>query len=187
MKLGVVKGIEIHGYTIVSRDDRIADASGAMPDSLRNEADWAYFQAGLDAANWVALGRMSHAAAPNPRRRRRLIVSNSARGLETREDGVWWRPGAVGFDEVAARLLPQGGRIAVPGGQGVFELFLGLGYDAFHLARAEAVELPGGRGVFATTRGGDSADAALRRDGLAPGPVRWLDEAARVSLRVYSR
>ena len=183
----MVKGVEIHGYAIVSRDDRIADASGAMPEGLRNEADWAYFQAGLDAADWVALGRASHEAAPNPKRRRRLVVSNSARGLETRPDGVWWRPDASGFDEVAARLLPHGGRIAVPGGQGVFELFLRLGYDAFHLARAEAAALPGGRGLFATTEGGESADAALRRGGLTPGPVRWLDEAARVSLRVYSR
>ena len=84
-----MKGIEIHGYAIVSRDDRIADFSGAMPDSLRNDADWAYFQAGLDAADWVALGRASHAAAPNPKRRRRLVVSRSARGLESRDDGVW--------------------------------------------------------------------------------------------------
>ena len=64
--------LEIHGYAIVSDDDRIADASGAMPEALRNEADWAYFQAGLDAADWVALGRASHEAAPNLRRRRRL-------------------------------------------------------------------------------------------------------------------
>jgi len=179
--------VEIHGYAIVARDDRIADASGAMPDCLRNEADWAYFQAGLDRAEWVALGRRSHEATPNPRGRRRLIVSSAARGLETRADGVWWRPDAVGFDEVAARLTPQGGRIAVPGGQGVFELFLALGYDAFHLARAEAAELPGGRGLFAASEGGEAAEATLRRFGLKPGPVRWLDEAARVSLRVYSR
>ena len=43
----LVSGIAIHGLAIVSRDDRIADAAGAMPDSLRNEADWAYFQSGV--------------------------------------------------------------------------------------------------------------------------------------------
>jgi dihydrofolate reductase len=179
--------VAIHGYAIVSRDDRIADAAGAMPDGLRNEADWAYFQAGLDAADWVALGRRSHETAPNPRGRRRLIVSSAARGLEPRADGMWWRPDAVGFDEVAARLLPQGGRIAVPGGQGVFELFLRLGYDAFRLARAEGVELPGGRGLFAATEGGLAAEASLRQAGLSAGPARWLDVAAQVSLRVYLR
>lgn len=182
-----MNGVEIHGYAIVSRDDRIADASGAMPDSLRNGADWAYFQAGLDRADWVALGRVSHEAAANAKGRRRLIVSGAARGLETRADGAWWRPDEVGFGEVAARLLPHGGRIAVPGGQGVFELFLQVGYDAFHLARADAAELPGGRGLFAATQGGEPAEATLRRAGLTPGPARWLDPAARVSLQVYLR
>jgi hypothetical protein len=182
-----VSRVEIHGYAIVSRDDRIADAAGAMPERLRNEADWSYFQAGLDQADWVALGRVSHEAAPNPRGRRRLIVSGDARGLETRVDGVWWRPQAVGFAEVAARLMPQGGRVAVPGGQGVFGLFLSLGYDAFHLARAEDVELPGGRGLFGATEDGETTETTLRRAGLKPGPMRWLDEAARVSLRIYLR
>lgn len=181
----MVGAVEIHGYAIVSDDDRIADASGAMPQALRNDADWAYFQAELDLAQWVALGRLSHEAAPNPRRRRRLIVSRAARGLEERADGWWWRPQAVGFDEVVARLMPTGGRLATPGGQGVFELFLGLGYTAFHLARAEGATLPGGRGVFAAVEGGEPAGAALQRAGLIAGAARWLDEPARVSLTVY--
>jgi hypothetical protein len=176
-----VSGIEIHGLAIVSRDDRIADAAGVMPGSLRNEADWAYFQAELDRADWVALGRASHEAAPNVRGRRRIVVSNAARGLEARDDAMWWRPSEVGFAELAARLMPGGGRLAVPGGQRVFELFLGLGYAAFHLARAEDVALPGGRGIFAHV----PADATLRRAGLAPGRKRWLDEPARVSLQIY--
>jgi len=178
-----VSPVEIHGYAIVSRDDCIADATGQMPQALRNEADWAYFQSELDRAEWVALGRLSHEAAPNARRRRRLIVSRSARGLEERADGWWWRPEAVGFDEVVATLMPAGGRLATPGGQGVFELFLGLGYTAFHLARAQAATLAGGRGIFAGT---ESAEATLRRGGLTPGPTRWLDKPARVSLTVYS-
>jgi hypothetical protein len=182
-----VSGVEIHGYAIVSRDDRIADATGRMPDSLRNDADWHYFQAELDRADWVALGRASHEAAPNARGRRRLIVSNRARGLERRDDGWWWRPDAVGFEEAAKRLGLVGGRVAVPGGQGVFELFLEIGYSSFHLARAEAAELPGGRGLFATTETGEPADARLRLAGLRPDGPRWLDQAASVSLTVYSR
>jgi len=181
-----VRRLEIHGYAIVSRDDRIADASGAMPDALRNDADWAYFQAGLDRADWVALGRASHAGTPNVAGRRRLVVSRSAQGLETRPDGVWWRPDALRFADVAARLMPRGGRLAVPGGQGVFELFLRLGYSGFHLARAEAATLPDGRGIFAAVARGESADATLRGAGLNPGPTRWLDEAARVSLTIYA-
>ena len=180
-----MNGVEVHGYALVSREDRIADSAGAMPPSLHNEADWRYFQAGLDLADWVAIGRTSHETTPNPRRRRRLVVSSRAHGLERREDAMWWRPDAVGFAEVAARLLPNGGRIAVPGGKGVFELFLGLGYTAFHLARAEAVSLPGGRGIFAGTEGGETADAALTRAGLIRQPALWLDEAEQISLQVY--
>jgi dihydrofolate reductase len=179
-----VSGVEVHGYAIVSADDRIADAAGALPDSLRNEADWAYFQAELDRADFMVLGRASHEAAPNVRRRRRIVVSRASAGLEEREDGLWWRPEAVGFAELAARLLPGGGRLAVPGGQGVFDLFLRLGYAAFHLARAEGVTLTGGRGIFAADA---PADATLRGGGLTPGRKRWLDEAARVSLMIYRR
>jgi len=182
-----VRRLEIHGYAIVSGDDRIADVSGAMPEALRNEADWTYFQAELDRADWVALGRKSHEATPNARGRRRLIVSKGARRLEERYDGWWWRPQAVKFAEVVSRLLPDGGRLATPGGQGVFELFLELGYTAFHLARAEMATLPGGRGIFAGVERGASADIVLRGAGLRPGVARWLDEPARVSLTVYER
>jgi len=48
----------IVGFAIVSADDRIADAGGAMPDALRNEADWQRFQAELDASALTVLGRL---------------------------------------------------------------------------------------------------------------------------------
>ena len=160
--------LEIHGHAIVSRDDRIADAAGFMPESLRNDADWAHFQSELDRADLVALGRLSHEAAPKARGRRRLVISRSAAGLEKRADAWWWRPDALPWPEVTARLLPTGGRVAVPGGQGVFELFLELGFAAFHLARAERVTLPGGRGLFRGAEAGEPAERVLRRAGLAP-------------------
>jgi hypothetical protein len=68
----------------------------------------------------------------------------------------------------------------------VFELFLRLGYTTFHLSRAERATLPGGRGIFAGTEGGEPADAALRRARMSPGAKVWLDEAAQVSLTVYA-
>ncbi len=90
--LPLVGGIEVHGYAIVSADDRIADAQGQMPASLRNDADWAYFQSELDRADFVAIGRVSHEATPNPKRRRRIVLSRAARGLESRADAEWWNP-----------------------------------------------------------------------------------------------
>ena len=87
---------------------------------------------------------------------------------------AWLLCGAVGWLGVSLGADPVK----------TFELFLGLGYAAFHLARAEGVTLPDGRGIFA---GFESADATLRRAGLTPGPTRWLDKPARVSLTVYAR
>ena len=47
------------GHAIVSDDDRIADAAGSFPDALRNRSDWTHFQAQLDRADLVLLGRAS--------------------------------------------------------------------------------------------------------------------------------
>ena len=176
---------EIHGYAIVSADDRIADAGGAMPTALHNDADWAHFQAGLDRADLVALGRASHEATPNARGRRRLVVSRTARDLEARADGWWWNPEAAAWPEVAASLAPPGGRVGVPGGQAAFDVFLELGFTAFHLSRAEGVRLPGGRGLFAACERGAAAEDVLRAAGLRPGEKLEIDAAARVTLTVW--
>lgn len=179
--------IEVHGYAIVSADDRIADAEGRMPAALRNEADWRYFQAGLDAADLVVLGRLGHEAHGNPKGRPRLVVSGGAARLERRTDGWWWNPARLPWAEAAAQVLPRGGRVAVPGGRGVFDLFLTLGYDAFHLSRAEAVTLPDGVPVFSACDGAATAEALLERAGLRAGPRQVLDPAGPVSLTVWRR
>lgn len=179
--------IEVQGYAIVSRDDRIADAAGRMPAALRNEADWRYFQAGLDAADLVVLGRLGHEAHGNPKRRPRMVVSGSAAGLERRADGWWWNPARLPWDEAAAQALPRGGQVAVPGGRGVFDLFLRLGYDAFHLSRAEGVALPGGTPLFSGCVGETTAEALLRGAGLRPGSRAVLDAEGPVSLVVWRR
>jgi hypothetical protein len=176
---------EIHGYAIVSDDDRIADADGAMPTALHNKADWAYFQAELDRADLIALGRTSHEATPNARARRRLVLSRTARGLEARADGWWWNPEAVAWPEVVASLIAPGGRVGVPGGQAAFEIFLKFGFAAFHLSRARGVALPGGRGLFEACERGVPAEQLLSGAGLRAGETIAIDEAARVELTVW--
>ena len=176
---------EIHGYAIVSDDDRIADACGAMPKALRNDADWAYFQAELDRADLIALGRVSHEATPNAKGRRRLVLSRSARGLEARVDGWWWNPQTAAWPEVVAALVGPGGRVGVPGGPAAFELFLKIGFAAFHLSRARGVKLPGGRGLFEACERGVPAEQILSVAGLRAGETIAIDEAARVELTVW--
>ncbi|WP_158812641.1 hypothetical protein [Methylocapsa sp. S129] len=179
--------IQIHGYAIVSDDDRIADSDGATPKSLRNDADWAYFQSELDRADIVALGRLGHEANANIKRRRRLILSSAARGLEQRDDAWWWNPAKTPWRDVTAKLLPNGGRVAVPGGQAVFDLFLTIGYDAFHLSRAGGVRLARGRSLFAACGRGLSADSVLSDAGLNPDGPQIIDAAAHVTLNVWRK
>ncbi|MCB8823243.1 hypothetical protein [Microvirga rosea] len=179
--------IEVHGYAIVSDDDRIADAQGRMPDALRSEADWTYFQQELDRSAATVLGRLGHEAHPNPRSRLRVVVSSSVRDLERRPDGWWWNPAGVSWSEAGRTVLPSGGRVAVPGGRRVFDLFLGIGYTAFHLTRAEGVSVPGGTALFSACDNGVTAETVLAGNGLRPGGRRILDPVGPVSLTVWQR
>jgi hypothetical protein len=177
----------IEGHAIVSADDRIADASGVTPPELRNQADWARFQAALDRAAVTVLGRLGHEANPNLKNRNRLVLSSTAGGIERRNGAWWWNPARASFAEALADAAPAGGIVAVPGGRRVFDLFLDIGFDAFHLARASRVVLPDGVPVFSAVRSGDRAGTILAAHGLRPGPVETLDEAASVTVTVWSR
>lgn len=179
--------VEIHGYAIVSDNDRIADATGLTPDVLRNDADWAYFQAELNKSDLTVLGRLGHEANPNPKKRLRMVLSSSSSGLDRREDAWWWNPGKLSWEEAIGRVLPNGGRVAVPGGRRVFDLFLTAGYTAFHLTRAEGAFIPDGVAVFSECDAGKSAEAVLAEAGLKPVEKQVLDPNGPVSLVVWSR
>ncbi|NIX77776.1 hypothetical protein [Microvirga terricola] len=177
--------VEIHGYAIISDDDRIADAAGRMPDILRNDADWAYFQQELDAADLTVLGRAGHQANPNSKGRLRLVLSSSSTGLERRPDGWWWNPDLVPWTDAIRAVLPDGGRVAVPGGRRVFDLFLEIGYDAFHLSRAEGTHVPGGVPLFSQCDEGLSAEQVLSARSLKAGERRVLDIRVPVTLTIW--
>ena len=179
--------IEIHGYAIVSDDDKIADHNGEIPVSMRNEKDWEQYQAALAASDLVVFARISHENEPNTRGDPRVVVSRDAKGLEQRPDAWWWNPAEIAWPEVVARILPDGGEVAAPGGKGVFDLFLGIGYDVFHLARARGVSLPGGREVFSECVDGVSAEAVLERHGLRHAELIPLDPANRVEMNIWRR
>lgn len=178
--------VEICAYAIASDDDRIANAKGELPPELMNDADWRYFQEELDRCDFTLLGRLSHEAASNLRKRKRIIMSSRVVGLEKRADGWWWNARNMEWAAVAAELLPQGGRVGVPGGQAAFDYFLPL-MSAFHLSRAHRVTLPGGRGLFASVERGETAESVLRHAGFAADPAIVIDKAAGVDLTVWRR
>ena len=180
--------LDITGYAIVSDDDKIAGPGGMTPASLRNEKDWELYQRAQDEASLVVFARRSHELEPNLRGLPRLVVSReAAEGLEKRPDGWWWDPLRLSWEDVAARLLPTGGRVAVGGGQVVFDLFLMIGFDGFHLSRAHGVKLPGGRSVFSACDAGVSAAAVLERNGLSLTKTIPLDPAHHVEMTVWRR
>ena len=168
------------GHAIVSGDDRIADASGATPPSLRIEADWVRFQAALDQSAVTVLGRLGHEANPNRAGRNRLVLSSAARGVERRGDAWWWNPAEASLDQALSASAPEGGLVAIPGGMRVFDLFLAVGYDAFHLTRVADVSVPDGTPLFSTVGRAHGADEVLAAHGLRPAarerraPGAWL-------------
>jgi len=174
--------LDITGYAIVSDDDKIAGADGLIPPSLRNEKDWDLYQREQEVANLVVFARRSH-ELKTPR----LVVSREAPGLEQRPDGWWWDPRRATWEEVAARILPKGGIVAVGGGQVVFDLFLMVGFDGFHLSRAHGVKLPGGRSVFSACDAGVPAATVLEQHGLSLSKTMPLDPAHNVEMTIWRR
>jgi hypothetical protein len=160
---------------------------GRTPDSLRNDADWAYFQAELDRSAATILGRLGHEANPNRKNRPRIILSTKVPRLERRSDGWWWNPEGIAWDAAIRTILPEGGRVAVPGGRRVFDLFLAIGYDAFHLTRAEGVRVPGGIALFSGCDAGATAETILSRSGLVLSERRVIDPAGPVTLGLWKR
>jgi hypothetical protein len=177
--------IKIKGYAIVSDDDRIACPDGLIPASLRNEKDWDCFQRALAGSDLVVLGHRSHKLAPNIRGDQRLVISRGAAGLERHANVCWWNPARMSWVGVAKELLPRGGDVAVPGGQAVFDLFLKIGFDAFHLTRAHGVRLPGGRALFSGCHAGLSAEAVLASAGLRVSEKIVLDAEHGVDISVW--
>jgi hypothetical protein len=177
--------IEIHGYAIVSDDDMIADHDGLIPPSLRNDKDWEQYQAALARSDLVVFTRVSHENEPETHGVPRVVVSREAKGLEPRSGVWWWNPADIEWREVVDRLLPEGGEVAAPGGRGVFDLFLTIGYDVFHLARARGVALPGGRPVFSECRDGVHAEAVLEKYGLRHAARIELDPTQGVEMNIF--
>lgn len=177
----------LEGHAIVSADDMIADAAGSKPRALDHPADWARFQAALDEAVLVILGRRSHEASPDRHGRRRLVMSRSVAGLERRDDGWWWNPAGASLEEALQAAAPEGGTVAIPGGRLAFDYFLDAGFDAFHLTRNAGVTLPGGVPLFTACEDGTRAEAVLDRAGLSPVAIEVLDAAAGVTVTEWRR
>jgi len=179
----------IEGTAIVSADGMIADAQGAQPEALTLKADQRFFFAMLDKATALAHGRHSRERGPEAMRRRRLILTRRIAGVARHpqnDKAVLWNPTAASLEQAWDLLGLSGGLLVVIGGTDVYDLFLEIGYDAFHLSRANTARLPGGRPVFSGVPACTPEDL-LSQHGLKPEPVQNLDRSADLTLVTWRR
>jgi len=184
----MIRSFRIEGHAIASDDGMIAAADGLMPNSLKFPSDQKLYQQALDAATIIANGRLSYEGQANSPRRLRLVLTRSVAGLAPDPDNPnarLWNPVGASLDAACAALGVDTGTIAVVGGPFVFSLFLGFGYDAFHLSHAPGVRLPGGVPAFHEQRNGRSPEEVLAGAGLKAGPVQRFDDG--VTMVVWMR
>lgn len=166
----------IEGYAIVSDDGMLANAEGIMPDSLKFDADQAFFERGLDNVDVVAHGRHSHERQRRSHLRRRLILTHKVSAIAadpSNKKVLFWNPAGASLEQAMAALGTADGSIGVIGGTEVFEIFLDR-YDIFYLSRVPGVSLPGGRPVFLEVPA-RTPEEVLARHGLNRGERQVLD------------
>ena len=171
--------LEIVGHAIVSADGMIATRDHRTPPELRSEADWLHFQAALDQARLVVMGRIGHEDRPNAGRLRLVPTTRVARLDVDPADprAILWNPAAVPADAVIAELGITEGIVAVTGGTRVFDLFLPL-LTAFELARVASVTVPDGLPCFSA---GDPRQV-LTAEGLRAVQTIALDAIATLTI-----
>lgn len=172
--------LTIEGHAIVSADGMIADAAGEYPPALKNEADWAQYQAALDRSALVVLGRRGHERHPNPGRRRLVLTHRVARLGQDPNDAkaTLWNPATLPLREAVAALGIETGIIAITG---VFDLFV-ADYDRFALSESHRLVLTG-RPCFADGHPRN----VLAEAGLKPMSVELIDPSAMVTTTMWAR
>jgi dihydrofolate reductase len=180
--------LRIEGYAVVSADGMIADETGKYPKSLKFEADQRYLREALDRAAVIVQGRNSGTGQPNWRKRLRLIMTRKVASLAPHPDisnAGFWNPAGASLEEACSAVGCTRGTVAIIGGSEAYSYFLRIGYDDFHLSRAENVYLPGGKPLFAKGRLDQKPEEALASAGLKPGPTQRLEDG--VSLVDWKR
>jgi dihydrofolate reductase len=180
----------IEGLAIISADGMLADADGHMPKSLLVEADQQFFQDSLDQAAVLVQGRHSHEGSARAARRHRLILTRRIADIAedmTYPNALLWNPKGATLQQAWERLGAPDGMLAVIGGTEVYDLFLTIGYDRFHLSHVPHVRLPGGRPVFSEIDAVRTPEQVLTSHGLKPSAPRLMDEATGVTLVTFNR
>ena len=180
--------LRIEGYVIVSADGMLANASNVMPDELKFEGDKAFFTAALDRADLILHGRNSYEDQPNSPQRRRIFLTRKVEAIApdpANPKSTLWNPAGASFDAACKHAGIDAGTVAVIGGPGVFDMFMGR-YDVFWLSVAPRVQLPDGEPCFPGVPARSPQDI-LAGHGLRAGDVQLLDAAHDVTVTPWRR
>ena len=180
--------LRIEGYVIVSADGMLADATGAMPQSLKFPADQTFFETALDAAAVIVHGKNSFEDQPRSAQRTRIILTHKVAALAADPENpkaTLWNPAGASFDEACRRSGVSSGVAAIIGGPDVFGMFMDR-YDTFWLSQAHGLKIPDGQGGFPGVPQKTPQDI-LERHGLTAAEVRRLDPAHDVDVTAWRR
>ena len=180
--------VHIEAYAIVSEDGMLTDAGGAIPPSLRIDADQHFFESGLDAVDIVVHGRHSQEQLTHSSTRRRVILTRSIPAIAavpSNSRAFFWNPAGASFEQALAAFAAPNRSVAVIGGPDVFQLFLDL-FDVFYLSRAAGLRLPGGLPIFrdAPLR---APEAVLAAHGLDNPRHELVDAAKGLTITAWQR
>lgn len=178
---------ELHGYLATCRNDAIADISGNVTHGLQTTIRSPAFQALLDPYEAVIMGHRAHLAVPNRPQRTRIILSSHVTALEHKEGGWWWNPAQMPLKNMLQMVAPQGGLVAIHGGQFTQMYFLSLGLATLHIARAESVAIQDGLKMFPSCDRKTTAEMVLRELGLRLKERDLIDLRAPTSLSTWRR
>uniref|UniRef100_Q07P00 Uncharacterized protein n=1 Tax=Rhodopseudomonas palustris (strain BisA53) TaxID=316055 RepID=Q07P00_RHOP5 len=180
--------LAIEGFVIVSADGMLADAAGAMPDSLKFPGDQRFFSEALDRADLIVHGRNSFEDQPNSPTRRRIVATRRIAGVAPdpgNPKATLWNPAGASFEQACAQAGVTAGTVAIIGGPEIFALFFDR-YDRFFLSQAPHVRLPGGEPCFPGVPA-QTPEQILAAHGLTAGDVKPLDPANDVTVTAWRR
>lgn len=180
--------LRIEGYVILSADGMLADANGAMPQSLKFDADQAFFETALDSVDLIVHGRNSFEDQTRSPQRRRIVLTRKIAALAPDPENpkaILWNPAGASFADACAAANVVSGTAAIIGGPDVFGMFMDR-YDTFWLSQAHGVRIPDGVGGFPGVPS-VTPQEVFAQHGLRAAEVRKLDPARNVDVTAWRR
>jgi len=160
------KKVIVIGHAIISTDCYIADVLGSMPSDLRSNSDWELFQEDLKHSDLVVIGRTSYEKF-SENKRNRLIPTTQINGYKMQDDLCFFNPNDISMSQVLLEYNPFPNKIAVAGGQGVYQLvFDQFAYSEFHLSVKENYELKEGIQMIKGITGLAQVDKYMNKYGM---------------------